>query len=192
MFCSVLVSSDTKDENKNWISMRADEYIYLGLDINLLLMFSYGYLQVCLRFAEVRNAQDSAGMVDDSAESDKDRMVRGVSYKERKSSGKRVTSSDTDESCLTDSDGASGNETSQTELGSSLSSETSQVDSGQKSWFSKKRKWFSPRPPRRKVEPLIERTTEVNAEPIAVDNHLSDSTQVHMPQHWIIKIELQL
>ncbi|XP_004291454.1 PREDICTED: uncharacterized protein LOC101310190 [Fragaria vesca subsp. vesca] len=168
--------------------MEAEIHTRLSVNLNLegMIIPIEATLLVCLSFAEVRNAQDSAGIVDDSAESDKDRMVRGVSYfrsfrktnKEKKSSGERFTSSDTDESCLTDSDGASGNETSQTELGSSPSSETSQVDSGQKSWFSKKRKWFSPRPPRRKVEPLIERTTEVNGDPIANDNHLSDSTQV--------------
>lgn len=124
-------------------------------------------------------------------------MVRGVSYfrsfrKTNNSSGDRVTSSDTDESCLTDSElGSSGSEpsvstgghsnvefTSKTELGSSLSSET-QFDSGQKGWFSKKRKWFSAKPTKRKVEPFIDKTIQVNADPIAVDNHLSDSTQVH-------------
>ncbi|KAM5564483.1 hypothetical protein ABKV19_018857 [Rosa sericea] len=167
--------------------MEAEIHTKLSVNLNMegMIIPIEATLLVCLSFAEVRNTNDSAGIVEDSAESDKDRMVLGIGYfrsfrktkNERKSSGDRVTSSDTDDSCLTDSDGSSGNETSQTELGSSLSSET-QLDSGQKSWFSKKRKWFSPRPPRRKVEPLIERTIEVNGDPIAVDNHSSDSTQI--------------
>ncbi|XP_050363635.1 uncharacterized protein LOC126782430 isoform X2 [Argentina anserina] len=167
--------------------MEAEIQAKLSVNLNMegMIIPIEANLLVSLSFAEVRNTHDSAGIVNDSAESDKDRMVRGVSYfrsfrktnKERKSSGDGITSSDTEESCLTDSDVSSGNETSQTELGPSPSSGT-QFDSGQRSWFSRKRKWFSPKPPRRKVEPLIETTGKVNAYPIAVENHLSDSTQI--------------
>lgn len=157
-------------------------------------------MQVCLSFSEVRNSHDSAGLGQDSANSDKDRLLRGVSYSrsfrktsnnERKGHGDRVmTSSDWDESSLlSDSEGSSPeNELSSNGVSAELSSKPElgsspscliRFDSGQKSWFLRKRKWLSGKPPRRrKVEPYAEKTSKANALQISADNNLGDSIQV--------------
>ncbi|KAI5355112.1 hypothetical protein L3X38_008007 [Prunus dulcis] len=163
-------------------------------------------LLVCLSFSEVRNSHDSAGLGQDSArlgqdsaDSDKDRLLRGVSYSrsfrktsnnERKGHGDRVmTSSDWDESSLlSDSEGSSPeNELSSNGVSAELSSKPElgsspscliRFDSGQKSWFLRKRKWLSGKPPRRrKVEPYAEKTSKANALQISADNNLGDSIQ---------------
>lgn len=141
------------------------------------------YLQVCLSFVEVRNSHDSARIGQDSAELDRDRLVRGVSYLRsfRKTNDGRkghedqvMACSDWDESSLSDlgsprnelvSNGVNVDLNSKAELGSSPNPET-RFDSGQKSWFLRKRKWLSGKSPKRKVEPLIEKTR-------------SDSIEVH-------------
>ncbi|PQM32717.1 uncharacterized protein Pyn_16570 [Prunus yedoensis var. nudiflora] len=155
-------------------------------------------LLVCLSFSEVRNSHDSAGLGQDSADSDKDRLLRSVSYarrfrktsdNERKGHGDRVmTSSDWYESSLSDSEGSSSEIelssngvsaelSSKPELGSSPSC-LIRVDSGQKSWFLRKRKWLSGKPPRRrKVEPFVKKTSKANALQISADNNLGDSIQ---------------
>ncbi|KAM1134502.1 hypothetical protein ACFX19_044320 [Malus domestica] len=144
-------------------------------------------LLVCLSFAEVRNSHGSAGLGQDSAESDKGKLTRRVSYfrsfrkssNERKSRGDQVTS-DWHESFLCDSEGSPGNGlissdvnadlNSKGESGSFPSHET-QFDSGEKSWFLRKRKWLNGRPPRRKVELFVGKTSR------AVDNNLPDSVK---------------
>lgn len=156
-------------------------------------------MQVCLSFSEVRNSHDSAGLGQDSADSDKDRLLRGVSYarrfrktsnNERKGHGDRVmTYSDWDQSSLSDSEGSSPEiELSSNGVSAELSSKPElglspsyliQFDSGQKSWFLRKRKWLSGKPPRRReVEPFVKKTSKANALQISANNNLGDSIQV--------------
>lgn len=129
-------------------------------------------MQVCFSFVEVRDSQDSQGIVQNSTESKSVDGVKGdelVYDKEKLKSQEEVSADDSDGSAMCDSEVTSENElvstsnsvdvTTLVESGSGPSSET-QLDSVKKpGFFSWKRRRLSFKPAKTKVEPLIQKTS---------------------------------